>query len=146
MIKKLILTDVFRMDKDKKTGEQFKTKDGKPYQRVLIKTAEYGNDILISGFGGAWNSDWKAGEEITVDITEVKKDEKTFYNFSKVNMEQRMMEMIKELNTRVRALERKIIEQQEYPIRTEDNTPNFDKLNEELEMEAQSQEDLYNNI
>lgn len=104
MIKKVLLTSVYRTEKDKK-GNPLKTKDGKPYTRVLIKSEEYG-DQLISGFGGDWNKDWKEGEEVTIEITEVKKDDKTFLNFGKVNMTDRLMEMIQELNKRVMALEK----------------------------------------
>lgn len=126
MIKKITLTNVQRYTKDK-NGNPFKTKDGKPYERLLIKCEEYG-DKLLSGFGGQWNDGWKAGDEQTIDITEVQKEGNTYLNFGKVNMQDRMMEMIQELNKRVLRLEEIQRGGFDYPVNVEE--PNFDPKDE----------------
>lgn len=58
------ITSIFRNDKDK-NGAPLKTKIGKPYVRVNIKTDAHG-DKYISGFGNAENANWKIGDKINV--------------------------------------------------------------------------------
>lgn len=130
MIKKLTLTDIIRLTKDKE-GNQLKTKDGKPYTRVLIKTQEYG-DKQLSGFANKANDNWKAGDEVSLDITEVKKDDKVYLNFAPVNMQERMMEMIQDLNRRVRKLELDAVKGYHYP-EMKDEHKSLDEINAELE-------------
>jgi len=136
MIKKLTLTDVYRLTKDKE-GNSLTTKDGKPYTRVLLKAQEYG-DKPISGFGNKVNETWKAGDEVTIDVTEVKKGEAVYLNFAPVNMTERMMEMIQELNRRVRKLEIDAAQGFHYP-EMKDEHKTEDELNAELDALAQEE-------
>lgn len=65
-MEKLTITRVFRSDKDKE-GKPLKTKDGRAYEKIAIKTKEYG-DKWLSGFGSNWNGSWKEGDIIQVDV------------------------------------------------------------------------------
>ncbi len=118
MIKKLRLTRVYRSTKDKE-GNELKTKLGKPYERVSIKTEEYG-DKWLSGFGNEQNKEWKEGDEVTLEVKEVGQ----YLNFSPVKMESRLMDMFQDLNKRVKNLEDKLL--------TSDNTkvPDFNETEE----------------
>lgn len=58
-MEKLTLTKVYRNDKDK-DGKLLKTKDGRAYTKLSVKTKEYG-DKWISGFSNFWNEDWEEG-------------------------------------------------------------------------------------
>ena len=62
------ITKIYRSMKDK-NGNPLKTKDGRPYERVAIKTTQYG-DKYISGFGGKGNLEWKEGDEVQIEISE----------------------------------------------------------------------------
>ena len=126
---------VYRTWKDKE-GKDLMGKNGKKYEKVSVKAIEYG-DRFIGGFGGEWNRNWKEGDEILLDINEVDYNGKKYLNFSKVDMEQRMMEMITELNKRVTALEKEKQDKQDietkgyaYPEKTEE--PNFDVPPDEI--------------
>lgn len=66
MIKKLQITKIYRSDKDKE-GKPLKTKDGRPYRKISIKTKEYG-DKWITGFESYWNEDWVEGLAVMVDV------------------------------------------------------------------------------
>lgn len=103
MIKKVTLTSIMDRTTDK-SGAPLKTKDNKPYTRRLIKCEEHG-DTLISGFKAPWNEGWREGDEVTIDVEEVKKDNNTYLNFKKVDTNERLMEMYQELNRRVMKLE-----------------------------------------
>ena len=103
MIKKVRLTSIVDKTTDR-DGQPLKTKDNRPYTRRFIKCEEHG-DTLVSGFKSQWNEGWREGDEVTLDIEEVKKDGKTYLNFKRVDMLQRVMEMVTELNTRVSRLE-----------------------------------------
>lgn len=52
-----------------KAGNVLKTKDGRPYSRVTIKTAEYG-DKYLSGFENAVTKSWKVGDEVEIMVEE----------------------------------------------------------------------------
>lgn len=103
MIKKVRLTNINDKTVDK-NGAALKTKDGKPYTRRLIKCEQHG-DTLLSGFKSPWNESWKEGDEVTIDIEEVKKDGRVYLNFKKVDMLDRVMGMLNDLNERVSNLE-----------------------------------------
>ena len=98
-IKKLLITRIYRSTKDK-DGKELKTKAGKPYERVSIKTEEY-TDKWLSGFGNDNNKEWREGDEVTLEVKEVGQ----YLNFSTVKMEDRLMEMVQDLIKRVRKLE-----------------------------------------
>lgn len=67
-MQKVIITKIYKTDKDKQ-GNQLKSKEGKPYTRMSIKTEQYG-DKWISGFENKDNSSWKEGDEVEVLIKE----------------------------------------------------------------------------
>lgn len=94
-------------------------KNNKPYESVRIRAQEHGENLL-SGFGGAWNRDWKVGDKVTVRVTEGKINPKTnqpYLNFSKVDKEA-------ELEGRVSLMEAYI---------RETLVPSLKNLNERLE-------------
>jgi hypothetical protein len=64
----LHLTKVYRSSKDK-NGNPLKTRAGKPYERVSIKTQEYG-DKWLSGFGATWNGNWQDDSVVNVEVEE----------------------------------------------------------------------------
>jgi hypothetical protein len=97
---KVEITKIFRTLKDKQGG-QLKTKDGRAYERVSIKTKEYG-DKYISGFGNKWNETWKEGDIVDIDI----KQKGEYLNFFKIDP-------IDELTARVKALEDKVFGKKE---------------------------------
>ncbi len=66
MIKKLTLTKVYRSTKNK-DGQELLTKDGRPYEKLGIKTKEYG-DKWLSGFGNQFNKNWREGNVVEVDV------------------------------------------------------------------------------
>lgn len=100
MIKKVTLEKVSRFNKDK-TGNPLKTKDGKAYERVLLTV----KGQTISGFGAQYNQDWKAGDEVSIDITTVEKEGKTYYNFGQVNVTSQLLQRFEDLEKRVAKLE-----------------------------------------
>ena len=59
-MQKLTITKIFKSDKDK-NGNLLKTKDGRAYSKLAIKTKEYG-DKWISGFLSFWNENWIEGQ------------------------------------------------------------------------------------
>lgn len=67
-MQKVIITKIYKTDKDKQ-GNLLKSKEGKPYTRMSIKTEQYG-DKWISGFENKDNSSWKEGDEVEVLIKE----------------------------------------------------------------------------
>lgn len=127
MIRKITLTGIYRKTTDK-DGKPLMGKNGKAYEKVSIKAAEYGNEF-IGGFGGEWNKTWKEGDEITLDITKATFNGKEYLNFARVNMTERMMDMITELNTRVKALEEWRLKGFSYPVEKAEQ-PNFDPSDE----------------
>lgn len=99
-IKKVTLEKVSRFSKDK-DGNALKTKDGKSYERVLLTVA----GKTISGFGNQSNADWKAGDEVQIDIVSVEKDGKTYYNFNGVNATTMLLERVTALEKRLDKIE-----------------------------------------
>lgn len=59
-MEKLTITGIWRNDRT--------SAGGKAYVSVSIKTREYG-DKYVSGFGNAWNQNWKVGDTVEVDVT-----------------------------------------------------------------------------
>ena len=92
-MEKLTITKIFKSDKDK-NGNLLKTKDGRAYSKLAIKTKEYG-DKWISGFLGYWNENWVEGQ-IVGAVVEPNGD---FLNLKKP-------EPVAELEARVKELEK----------------------------------------
>lgn len=61
---KLKLTGIQRFDKDKE-GNPLKTKDGRPYTRLVIKTAD---GKSLSGFDSIQTQNWREGDEVEVEV------------------------------------------------------------------------------
>jgi len=97
------ITKIYRSFKDKE-GNELKTKDGRSYERVAIKTVEMG-DKYISGFGGEWNQNWKVGDQVQI-IIEPKGE---YLNFSKLTE-------IDLLNARVEKMEKEIEELKKFVL------------------------------
>jgi hypothetical protein len=89
---KVTLTKVYRNTKDK-NGVDLKTKDGRPYTRVSIKTQEHG-DKWLSGFGAEWNSFWNEGDTVNIEV----KENGQYLNFERINE-------LDEIRSRLTALE-----------------------------------------
>ncbi|NHZ84603.1 MAG: hypothetical protein GWP19_01820 [Planctomycetia bacterium] len=75
-MEKVTLTKVYRSTTNSE-GQTLKTKDGREYTRVSIKTDKHG-DVLLSGFGNRSNANWKEGD--TVEIVVEQKGQ--YLNFS----------------------------------------------------------------
>lgn len=99
MIQKLTLSAVSRFT-TKQDGTPLKTKDGKPYTSVRIKAVEHGENWL-SGFGGAWNDNWKEGDEVTVEVTKKESGGKTYLNFSRVNTESHILARLEKIENTI---------------------------------------------
>lgn len=61
-----IITDIKRYTQDKQ-GEPLKTRDGRLYTRVTIKTEEHG-DKMISGFENEITKSWNIGDEVDIKV------------------------------------------------------------------------------
>ncbi len=92
---KFKLTKVFRTTEDKQ-GNELRTRDGRPYERLAVKVAEHG-EKWVSGFGNKANAYWKEGDEVDINIEQ--KGE--YLNFSMPNV----WDAIKDLRERVAQLE-----------------------------------------
>lgn len=121
-IQKVILEKISRYTKDR-DGKPLKTSDGRNYERVLLTV----KGETISGFGNQSNADWKAGDEVQIDITKVEKNGKTFYNFSPVNVTSLLVNRIEELEKKVANLESKLL------TSSGDKVPDFSEIDEVLE-------------
>jgi hypothetical protein len=84
-------------------SEQKKSKAGKDYTSVSIKTDRYG-DKFLSGFGSKENRDWKVGDEIEIVVHEVESNGKIYLNFEH-KREPKADEKIATLESRVVDLE-----------------------------------------
>jgi uncharacterized coiled-coil protein SlyX len=102
MIKTLTITRLNKFTNDK-DGKPLIGKTGKPYTRILLKAKEYG-DNTISGFGQKESDAWKAGDEVRLDVVEVTKGEKTYYNFNYVDQDAENMDAISKLQKGMEAL------------------------------------------
>lgn len=132
MIKTVIISDIRDYDKDK-NGNLYvaKNRDGttRNYVRRMIKVD--GTENVLSGFKSKNNENWKSGDEVSISIEKVEKDGKTYWNFSDVKLEDRMMEMITSLQRRVSAIEA-LNTDRINPVRDETTTPNFDQQLDDL--------------
>lgn len=97
--KQYTLTGVWRNTTDK-AGNPLKSKDGKPYTKVSIKTKETG-DKYVGGFGNKANEGWKIGD--VVDIIVEKNGD--YLNFKLPNKDDAQNERIAKLESRVMKLE-----------------------------------------
>ena len=97
--KQYTLTGVWRNTTDK-AGNPLKSKDGKPYTKVSIKTKETG-DKYVGGFGNKANEGWKIGDVVDI-IVEQNGD---FLNFKLPNKDDAQNERIAKLESRVMKLE-----------------------------------------
>ena len=103
-MQKLTITKVFKSDKDK-NGNLLKTKDGRAYQKLAIKTKEYG-DRWISGFLSFWNQDWKEGMIVGASV----EPNGDFLNLKKPDP---VDELRQEFKARIEALEQVVFHQNE---------------------------------
>mgnify|MGYP001559546619 CR=1 FL=1 len=115
MIQKLTITKIFKSDKDK-NGNFLKTKDGRAYSKLAIKTKEYG-DKWISGFLGYWNENWVEGQ-IVGAVVEPNGD---FLNLKKPDP-------VAELEVRVKELENQFAQFINQPQADEKRSPNDKEL------------------
>lgn len=100
---KVELTQVFKTDKKKLpdgTFEPLKSKAGKPYTRMSIKTKEHG-DKWISGFANKTNDFWAKGMSVNIEVTENGK----YLNFKEENPQMAADNKTAKLEERVAKLE-----------------------------------------
>lgn len=65
---KVKLTAVYINETDK-NGNQFISREGKPYKKMSIKTEQHG-DKYLSGFVNKANQNWKKGDEVEIVVKE----------------------------------------------------------------------------
>ena len=100
---KVKITQINKYDKDK-IGNVLKTKDGRLYTRLSIKTEEY-HDNYLSGFLAEWNDKWKVGDIVKIKIKEVVGNAGQVYlNFSNYERIDELEERVAELEMEVKAL------------------------------------------
>ena len=92
---KATLTKVIRYTEGK-DGQPLKTKDGRPYTRLVIKTNEHG-DKTISGFENTETQNWKEGSEVEVEITE----NGEYLNFRVPKKEDKLSSELSEIKTKL---------------------------------------------
>ena len=90
----LKLTSVTRYANDK-DGNPLKTKDGRPYTRLVIGAEGY--EKKLSGFDGLQTKDWAVGSEVEVEI-ETKGE---YLNFKVPNKQDLVGKQLEEINGRV---------------------------------------------
>ena len=91
---KLTLTQINRFDKDRE-GNPLKTKDGRPYTRLVIVTKEYPKSL--SGFDSQQTQNWKVGDEVEVEVEQ--KGE--YLNFKVPNKQDFIGKNLEEINSRL---------------------------------------------
>lgn len=101
-IEKLLLTAVYKNDKDK-SGQPFITQKGKPFWKIAIKAKEYGNEYLSSLI---FEPDdilhtWKASQVVSV-IVEKKG---AYLNFRMPNEKDYLEMKLEEFDVRLKAVE-----------------------------------------
>ena len=117
---KVKLTSVQRYTTDK-DNQPLKTKDGRPYTRITIRCAEYG-DKFLSGFDNFQSQNWKQGD--TVDIEVEQKGE--YLNFKIPNKFEKLENEITSLKLRITNLEKKVlppVKEVPYPAGEPDEVP-----------------------
>ena len=119
------LTDIRQITTDR-AGVPLRTRDGRPYTRLLIKTENYGKQ-WISGFANKQNYNWKVGDLVNIEIQEVQKNGQTYLNF-------RTQDRIDLLEARIATLEiqiRNLMGSQE-PKEEKEQPEELPPLDEEL--------------
>lgn len=99
-MKELTITKIYRSTKDK-NGKPLKSKDGRPYERVAIKTIQTG-DRWVTGFGDETNKKWEEG--MTVKVKLKKRGE--YLNFKMPSKIDILFEIVNDLKKRVEKLEK----------------------------------------
>lgn len=98
-VKKYTLTGVWRNTTDKQ-GNPLKSKDGKPYTKLSIKTKETG-DKYVGGFGNKANEAWKVGDVVEIIVEQ----NGEYLNFKLPNKDDAQNERISKLEGRVTKLD-----------------------------------------
>ncbi len=125
---KLTLTSIQRYDKDK-GGLPLKTRDNRPYTRLVIRVKEYGEKQL-SGFDNPQTQNWKEGDEIEAEVEQ--KGE--YLNFKLPKKEDKVAEALERIlvnQTKILLGQQEIANYLQtnlksvptYPKRDESNTP-----------------------
>lgn len=90
------ITSLQIYDKDK-DGNTLKTRDGKVYERIIIKTDRHGENSL-SGFVSKATQDWKVGSEIEIEVTTVSNGKGGFYyNFKTPKAEDKVNQKLEQI-------------------------------------------------
>lgn len=127
---KLKITRLFISDKDKQ-GVPLKTKDGRPYTKVAIKSQEFA-DRWLSGFSGDWNRNWKEGDIVDVKVDEkVMPDGNIYLNFSKIDPIDELSGRVAVLEIEVKALKNQL----NYPQGVQEEDENGSHVEDEIKGE-----------
>ena len=127
-MKNLTLTSIQRYNKDKE-GNPLKTKDGRPYTRLVIRCKEYG-DKMLSGFDSIQTQSWREGDNVECEV-EQKGEYLNFKIPNKQDLIGKSLEEIKNILTKHTLMLTQIgqhlmpPEKDDYPPLTEENTPKF---------------------
>ena len=78
-MEKVTITQIYRSWKDK-NDKPLMGRNGKPYERVNIKTREHGSETWLGGFGSKFNENWREGDEVELEITKAG-DKGQYLNF-----------------------------------------------------------------
>lgn len=89
------ITKIFKTNKDK-NGNELKTKDGRNYTRLSIKTSQHGEKYL-SGFENAQNKDWQEGDEVEI----ITKQNGEYLNFDTPKKDDKVIEMLSHVLTKL---------------------------------------------
>lgn len=88
------ITNIYRTSKDK-NGSPLKTRDGREYTRISIKTQEHGVK-WISGFENYQNANWKEGDVVDIEVT-TNGEYLNFKSLSKLDLLERRVEALEKL-------------------------------------------------
>ncbi|MDZ4228262.1 MAG: hypothetical protein U1E54_03375 [Candidatus Levybacteria bacterium] len=105
-MQKITLTQVTRLTTNK-DGSPLKTRDGRPYTRLLLKCKEYAQQS-ISMFDNEQTKDWKEGMEVELNIEKVKVGDREFLNGSLPKKEDKTNAEIAALGFSIANLNRKV--------------------------------------
>ena|SRR3990167_5908962 len=104
MIYEIKYINQFKTDK---AGNPYKTKNDKPFVRVSIKIAEYGEQY-ISGLWFGENCPWKIGDKIDLEVKEEEYQGKKQLKFEVPNKEDKLLKEINSIAIKQGVIENKL--------------------------------------
>jgi len=103
----ITITKIHRSDKDKE-GKAYVTKDGRPYTRLGLQTKEHGTKWL-SGFENYTTKNWKEGDSVDVEVSEVAgKDGTVYLNFKMISEIDKVWKELQRQTGKIMGIEKRI--------------------------------------